>query len=66
MDTYTLLRRSNPRAVGMEIFEIKPILLGGDPADLANKTLLTRQQHFEAVRYWNGVIRTLSRSRGQF
>jgi hypothetical protein len=43
----------------MELFEITPVILGGDPVDPTNKTWLTRQQHFEAVRYWNRVIREL-------
>lgn len=48
-------RYSRPK--GMELFEIKPILLGGDPVSPENKVWLTRQQHFEAVRYWNRIIR---------
>jgi hypothetical protein len=36
-----------------------PVILGGDPVDPKNKTWLTRQQHIEAVRYWNRVIRHL-------
>ena len=40
----------------MEIVEITPVILGGDPTDPANKTVVTRQQHFEIVRYWNRVI----------
>jgi len=44
---------------GMEIFEVQPILLGGSPTDPKNKVFLTRQQHIEAVRYWNGVIAEL-------
>ena len=47
-------RNTCPR--GMEVVEIMPIILGGDPADPLNKTLVTRQQHFELVRYWNKVI----------
>ena len=47
------------RPVGMELFEIKPVMLGGDPLDPINKTLLTREQHIQAVRYWNRVIRDL-------
>jgi hypothetical protein len=47
------------RPKGMELFEITPVILGGDPVDPNNKTWLTRQQHFEAVRYWNRVIRGL-------
>ena len=47
---------------GKEIVEIKPIILGGSPTDPANKTLLTREQHIQMVRYWNGIIAGL---RGQ-
>lgn len=47
------------RPRGMELFEITPVILGGDPVDPKNKAWLTRQQHFEAVRYWNRLIREL-------
>ncbi|RWA70070.1 SMI1/KNR4 family protein [Mesorhizobium sp.] len=48
--------------VGMQLAEIKPVLLGGDPVDPANRTWLTRNQHFEYVRFWNDVV-TLARSK---
>lgn len=51
-----------PPHLGMELFEIKPVIFGGDPVDPQNKTWLTRQQHFEAVRYWNRLIRDLRES----
>jgi hypothetical protein len=51
------------RPSGMELFEIKPVILGGDPVDPANKTWLTRTQHVEAVRYWNRVIADLRASK---
>ena len=41
---------------GREIFDITPVIVGGSPTDPANKTLLTRSQHIEAVRYWNKTI----------
>jgi len=52
------LRRSL-EAAGKEVFEIQPVILGGSPTDPANKTILGREQHIEAVRYWNRVIRQL-------
>lgn len=52
-------RRDGRRLAGMEIFEIKPIILGGSPSDPANKTILTRQQHIQAVCYWNSIISNL-------
>lgn len=52
-------QKEQSRPLGMELFEITPVILGGDPIDPQNKTWLTRQQHFEAVRYWNRVIREL-------
>lgn len=47
------------RLRGLELFEITPILVGGSPIDPQNKIWLTRQQHFEAVRYWNEIIKEL-------
>lgn len=52
-------RSGEGRPLGMELFDIKPVILGGNPTDLRNKTWLTRQQHIEAVRYWNRIIREL-------
>lgn len=51
------------RRRGLELFEITPILVGGSPIDPQNKIWLTRQQHFEAVRYWNEVIKELRRGK---
>lgn len=49
---------------GKEIFNIKPIILGGDPSDPANKTILNREEHIKAVNYWNKLIKGL-RSKGE-
>jgi hypothetical protein len=43
----------------MELFFIKPIILGGDPNAADNITYLSRRQHIEAVRYWNRIISDL-------
>lgn len=60
MARYTDLRLSDgERLAGKEIFEKKPVMLGGSPTDPGNKTVLTRQEHIEAVRYWNKVITDL-------
>lgn len=40
----------------MQLVEIKPIILGGDPKDPKNKMWVNRRQHIELVRYWNGVL----------
>ena len=48
-------------ARGKEIFEIKPVILGGSPTDPANKTLL-HEDHIKAVNYWNKIIRDLRAS----
>ena len=50
--------RTNELA-GKEVFEIQPIILGGHPTDPSNKTVLTRQEHIEAVTYWNRELRRL-------
>jgi hypothetical protein len=52
-------RKGDTRSRGKEIFEIKPVLLGGSPTDLENKVILTRDQHMELVRYWNEVVSDL-------
>jgi len=57
MASVTDIRKDHQEYAGKEIFEIHPVILGGDPTDLANKAFLTREQHIEAVRYWNKVIR---------
>lgn len=58
MTRYTeIRRRDRERLAWKEIFEIQPVMLGGSPTDPANKTALTRQQHIEAVRHWNKIIR---------
>ncbi|MDX8514939.1 hypothetical protein [Mesorhizobium captivum] len=44
------------RPKGMELFEITPVIVGGDPVSLENKIWVTRQEHFELVRYWNRTI----------
>jgi len=49
-------QNGNSRPNGMELFEITPVIVGGDPVSLENKIWLTRQEHFELVRYWNRVI----------
>ena len=49
------------RTIGkdMEIFELMPVILGGDPVNPKNKIVLTRDQHIEAVVYWNGIVKDL-------
>ncbi|QKD02999.1 hypothetical protein [Mesorhizobium loti] len=49
---------TDSRSKGMELFEVKPIAVGGDPVSLENKIWLTRQEHFQVVRFWNRTIET--------
>lgn len=66
MARYSDMRKANSKSLaGMEIFEITPVILGGSPTDPANKTILTRRQHIEAVRYWNEIVRKLRQSKEQ-
>lgn len=53
--------RSNNRkeTARKEVFEVHPVILGGDPTDRKNKTLLTREQHIQAVVYWNREIKRM-------
>jgi hypothetical protein len=60
MSTRSDLRKRKPDTIaGMEIFEIQPVAVGGSPSDPSNKAILTREQHIDAVRYWNAIIRDL-------
>jgi len=47
-----------------EVFEIKPVILGGSPTDPGNKIVLTRDEHIKTVLYWNRIIAEL-RARGK-
>ncbi|UPG88324.1 hypothetical protein L2Y96_12925 [Luteibacter aegosomaticola] len=51
--------QTDPLRKDRELFFIKPIMLGGDAEDPANRVWLTREEHVAAVRYWNGVIESL-------
>jgi hypothetical protein len=57
--------RDRQHLAGKEIYEIKPVILGGSPTDPANKTTLTRQQHIEAVCYWNKMILELRKNKAK-
>ncbi|WP_218191712.1 SMI1/KNR4 family protein [Pseudomonas sp. B28(2017)] len=41
---------------GMELFEIQPIIFGGDPVDPANKEWKSREEHIQLVRFWNQTL----------
>lgn len=58
---YGKLRRGE--CGGEEIFEIKPIILGGSPTDPGNKTVLNREDHIKTVVYWNKVIEEVRQER---
>ncbi|ESW94997.1 hypothetical protein X769_30700 [Mesorhizobium sp. LSJC268A00] len=47
---------TDSRSKGMELFGIKPVAVGGDPVSMENKIWLTRQEHFQVVRFWNRTI----------
>jgi hypothetical protein len=53
--------RSNNReeTARKEVFEVYPVILGGDPTDPKNKTFLSREQHIQTVVYWNREIRRM-------
>jgi hypothetical protein len=49
--------RSASPGPGMNVYDITPTILGGDPEDPANKTWLTRAQLLQVARWWNDRIR---------
>jgi hypothetical protein len=58
-----LAKRFRLGCAGKEIFEIKPVILGGNPTDPGNKVVLDRQEHIKAVVHWNRVVRDLRAKR---
>jgi len=60
------IRRGSPeKYFGREIFDVTPVILGGNPADASNKSLLTRVQHMKVVVYWNRFIRNMQQVTGE-
>lgn len=49
---------------GKEVFDIQPLVLGGNPLDPANKAVISRAEHIELVRYWNRIVRDLRDQQG--
>ncbi len=55
-DEYT-----NGLPLDSEVWEIIPVILGGDPTDDSNKTVVSREKHIELVRWWNRKIADMRR-----
>ncbi|OPZ92144.1 MAG: hypothetical protein BWY74_01737 [Firmicutes bacterium ADurb.Bin419] len=51
------LRKNDPTIKGLQIHEIEPIKLGGNPTDISNKAFLPREKHAKVVVWWNKKIR---------
>jgi hypothetical protein len=60
-----VIDRQNKSLRGMEIFEVHPVILGGNPDDAANKIVLTRAEHIELVTYWNRTVRDLKKQQAE-
>ncbi|WP_300304566.1 hypothetical protein [Anaerosolibacter sp.] len=56
------LRKNNETLKGLQIHEIEPVKLGGNPTDISNKTFLPRDRHAKVVVWWNKRIREARRS----
>ncbi len=51
----------NPDAVGLEVHEVQPIALGGNPTDPANTILVPVEKHAELVAFWNKTFPIIKR-----
>jgi hypothetical protein len=49
-------RPSNPRTRGLELHEVHPVALGGDPMDPANRVFLPIDEHAQVCEYWNRLF----------
>jgi hypothetical protein len=52
---------TDDRFTGKVKWYLKPIAFGGDPSQGDNLIWVTRDQHCELVRWWNGLYRDLTR-----
>jgi hypothetical protein len=57
--TNAAIHKANPQLKGLQIHEINPVKLGGNPTDMANKTFLTPSQHSQYTNFWNSLIRSI-------
>ena len=44
---------------GLHLHRVHPILFGGSPTDKDNVQFISRQQHAQAVVFWNKKIREI-------
>jgi hypothetical protein len=44
------------RLMGMNVYEINPVILGGDPTDPSNKAIVTRHELIKIAMWWNPQI----------
>lgn len=50
---------ANPETLGLEVHEVHPICLGGDPVSPKNKAFVPPAKHAELAVYWNKVYARL-------
>lgn len=52
------IRRADPAAVkGKQIHEVKPVKMGGEPVDPANKVPVDPQTHSELSKFWQSFLK---------
>jgi ABC-type amino acid transport substrate-binding protein len=44
------------RLMGKNVYEINPVILGGDPTDPSNKAIVTRDELIRIAKWWNPQI----------
>lgn len=64
MNSTKAMATKDSRPLGLELFHIRPVIVGGNPSDPQNMAWLTRRQHIEATRYWNRAISEARRAKG--
>jgi hypothetical protein len=53
------LHQNDPSLAGMQLHEIHPVKLGGDPFSIANRIAITLDQHAAFTVWWNRLLRDL-------
>lgn len=55
-------RKINPEAKGKIVHSIKPLIFGGSPTYIANKTLLSPEEHAPCAVFYNNLYQELKRN----
>lgn len=63
-DSSTYPDTPDPKALGLEVHQVHPIVFGGHPTDPANTVLVPVEKHVELVSFWNRTYQGIRQRAG--